>query len=217
LFHGPSGTGKTLTARVLCQALGREPLVISYPDLVSKWVGDTEKNTKAAFAKAAKADKVLIFDEADAVFARRTEVRNSTDRFANGEVNTLLMEVENFPGIVVLTTNLADVFDTALERRIKYKVYFGPPDAEARSEIWRKHLPKEAPLASDVDLGRLAQNFKLTGGQIANAVMSAASLAASRLEEDADTGQIAMADFEAAAQRELSGYAAEGSNGRLGF
>jgi hypothetical protein len=217
LFHGPSGTGKTLTARVLCQALGREPLVISYPDLVSKWVGDTEKNTKAAFAKAAKADKVLIFDEADAVFARRTEVRTSTDRFANGEVNTLLMEVEKFPGIVVLTTNLADVFDTALQRRIKYKVYFGPPDAEARSEIWRKHLPKEAPLAPDVDLGRLAGEFKLTGGQIANAVLSAASRAASRLEEDTDTGQMMMADFEAAAQRELNGYAAEGSNGRLGF
>jgi len=135
LFHGPSGTGKTLTARVLCQALGREPLVISYPDLASKWVGDTEKNTKAAFAKAAKTNKVLVFDEADAVFARRTEVRTSTDRFANDEVNTLLMEVEKFPGIVVLTTNLAEVFDTALERRIKYKVFFGPPDAEARSEI----------------------------------------------------------------------------------
>ena len=217
LFHGPSGTGKTLTARVLCQALGREPLVVSYPDLVSKWVGDTEKNTKAAFAKAAKADKVLVFDEADAVFARRTEVRNSTDRFANGEVNTLLMEVEKFSGIVVLTTNLADVFDTALQRRIKYKVYFGPPDAEARSEIWRKHLPKEAPLAPDVDLGRLAQNFKLTGSQIANAVMSAASLAASRLEADSDTGQITMADFEAAARRESNGYAEIGKNGRMGF
>ena len=217
LFHGPSGTGKTLTARVLCQALGREPLVISYPDLVSKWVGDTEKNTKAAFAKAAKTDKVLVFDEADAVFARRTEVRNSSDRFANGEVNTLLMEVEKFSGIVVLTTNLADVFDTALQRRIKYKVYFGPPDAEARSEIWRKHLPKEAPLAPDVDLGRLAGEFKLTGGQIANAVLSAASRAASRLEEDTDTGQMMMADFEAAAQREQNGYAAEGSNRRLGF
>ena len=127
------------------------------------------------------------------------------------------MEVEKFPGIVVLTTNLADVFDTALQRRVKYKVYFGPPDAEARSEIWRKHLPKEAPLAPDVDLGRLAQEFKLTGGQIANAVMSAASLAASRLEGDSDMGQITMADFEAAARRESNGYAETGKNGRMGF
>ncbi len=217
LFHGPSGTGKTLTARMLCRALGREPLVISYPELVSKWVGETQKHTKAAFDEAARTGKVLVFDEADAVFARRTEVQSSCDRLANSEVNTLLMELERFPGIVVLTTNHAGVFDPALERRIKYKVYFGPPDAEARSEIWRKHLPKEAPLARDVDLGRLAQEFKLTGGQIANAVMSAASLAASRLKEDTDTGQIMMADFEAAAQREQNGYAEEGNNGRMGF
>ena len=167
--------------------------------------------------EAARTGKVLVFDEADAVFARRTEVQSSCDRLANSEVNTLLMELERFPGIVVLTTNHAGVFDPALERRIKYKVYFGPPDAEARSEIWRKHLPKEAPLAPDVDLGRLAQNFKLTGSQIANAVMSAASLAASRLEADSDTGQITMADFEAAARRESNGYAEIGKNGRMGF
>jgi SpoVK/Ycf46/Vps4 family AAA+-type ATPase len=125
--------------------------------------------------------------------------------------------LERFPGIIILTTNHADVFDPALERRIKYKVYFGPPDAQVRTEIWRKHLPKEAPLATDVDLDRLAQEFKLTGGQIANAVLSAASLAASRLKEDADTGQITMADFEAAAQREQNGYAEERIGGRMGF
>jgi hypothetical protein len=217
LFHGPSGTGKTLTARMLCRALGREPLVVNYPELVSKWVGETQKHTKAAFDEAAKTNKVLVFDEADAVFARRTEVQSACDRLANSEVNSLLMELERFPGIVILTTNHAGVFDPALERRIKCKVYFGPPDAEARSEIWRKHLPKEAPLARDVDLGRLAQEFKLTGGQIANAVLTAASLAASRLQKETDTGQIAMADFEASARRELDGYAEADKNGRLGF
>ena len=217
LFHGPSGTGKTLTARMLCRALGREPLVISYADLISKWVGDTEKNTKAAFDEAAKTGKVLVFDEADAVFAGRTEVRNSTDRLANGQVNTLLMELERFPGIVILTTNHANVFDPALERRIKNKVYFGPPDAKVRAEIWRKHLPEEAPLTPDVDLERLAGDFKLTGGQIANAVMTAASLAASRLEGDSATGQITMADFEAAARRELQGYKDAEENGQIGF
>jgi hypothetical protein len=217
LFHGPSGTGKTLTARCLCRALGREPLIVSYPELVSKWVGETQKNTSATFAEAAKTDKVLVFDEADAVFARRTDVRNSTDRFANSHVNTLLTEVERFPGIIVLTTNLAGTLDPALERRIKYKVYFGPPDARVRTEIWRKHLPKEAPLAADVDLGRLAQEFKLTGGQIANAVLTAASLAAARLKGDAETGRITMADFQTAAQRELSGYAEEEARRRAGF
>jgi len=217
LFHGPSGTGKTLTARCLCRALGREPLVVCYPDLISKWVGDTEKNTKSAFSEAARTGKVLVFDEADAVFARRTEVQRSSDRFANGEVDTLLMGLEQFPGIVILTTNYASVLDPALERRIQYKVYFGPPDEKARAEIWRQHLPAAAPLAPDTDLKRLAEEFKLTGGQIANAAMTAASLAASRLKADSDTGQITMADFEAAAQRELKGYAEADTNGKMGF
>jgi len=217
LFHGPPGTGKTLTARCLCRALGRESLVVSYPDLVSKWVGDTEKNTRDSFAEAARDGKVLVFDEADAVFARRTEVRNSTDRFANGEVNTLLMELERFSDIAILTTNHTCVLDPALERRIQHKVHFGPPDAKARTEIWRKHLPQEAPLGSDVDFARLAREFELTGGQIANAAMTAASLAASRLKADSDTGQITMADFEAAAQRELKGYSESDRSGRLGF
>ena len=217
LLHGPSGTGKTLTARCLCRALGRQPLIVSYPDLVSKWVGDTEKNTKAAFAEASKTGKALIFDEADAIFTRRTQVQTSSDRFANGHVNTLLMELERFPGIVILTTNHASVLDPALERRIQYKVYLGPPDTETRAAIWREHLPEEAPLAPDVDLRRLAEEFGLTGGQIANAVLAAASLAASRLEADSDTGQIAMADFEAAAQRELRGYSEAEKSGRMGF
>ncbi len=217
LFHGPSGTGKTLTARMLCRALGREPLVVSYPDLVSKWVGETQKNTHGAFAEAAKQGKVLIFDEADAVFARRTDVNTSSDRFANSEVNTLLMEMEQFPGIVILTTNHAGVFDPAFERRIKHKVFFEPPDAKVRAEIWRKHLPEAVPLAPDVDLRQLAENYKLTGGQIANAVLSAASLAASRMSGDSDTGRIAMADFEAAARRELDGYTEVEKRVRLGF
>ena len=217
LFYGPSGTGKTLTARGLCHALGREMLIVNYPDLVSKWVGETQKNTRSAFAEAARTGKVLVFDEADAVFTRRTDVRNSTDRFANSEVNTLLMELERVRGIVILTTNHAGVLDPALERRIHYKVHFGVPDAGARAEIWRKHLPRAAPLSPEVNLDRLAQEFKLTGGQIANAVLTAASLAASRLEAESDAGQITMADFEAAARRELNGYSEADRNNRLGF
>lgn len=217
LLHGPSGTGKTMTARWLCRALGREPLVVSYPDLISKWVGDTEKNTETAFNEAALSGRALVFDEADAVFTRRVDVRSSSDRFANSQVNTLLMELERFPGVVILTTNHADVLDPALERRIRHKVYFGPPDAEARAGIWRKHLPATAPLAADVDLDRLAREFKLTGGQIANAALTAASLAASRMNGDSDAGEITMADFETAAGRELRGYVEAGRNSRLGF
>jgi hypothetical protein len=217
LFHGPSGTGKTLTARGLCRALGREPLVVSYPDLVSKWVGETEKNTKSVFTEAAKTGKVLVFDEADAVFSQRTEVRHSTDRYANYEVNTLLMELERFPGVVILTTNHADVLDPALERRIRYKVYFEVPDASTRARIWREHLPEQAPLASDVDLDRLAREFELTGGQIANAALNAASLAAARLDEDSAGEEITMTDFQVAALQELSGYMKAAESKRMGF
>jgi len=217
LFHGPSGTGKTLTAKSLCRALGRRPLVVSYADLVSKWVGETQKNTKAAFAEAARTGRALIFDEADAIFAQRTAVQSSCDRLMNSEVNTLLMELEQFPGVVILTTNHADVLDPALERRIRYKVFFGAPEAEARGVIWRVHLPDEAPVAPDVDFDRLAHEFELTGGQIANAVLSAASLAASRLEEGSAEGEITMADFEAAAKQEARGCEAPAKSGRLGF
>jgi hypothetical protein len=217
LFHGPSGTGKTLTAKCLCRALGRQPFIVSYPDLLSKWVGDTEKSTKAVFAEATQTGKVLVFDEADAVFAQRTDVRSATDRYANGEVNTLLMELERFPGIVVLTTNHADVFDPALERRIRYKVHFSPPGAAARAAIWREHLPHEAPVAQDADFDRLAAEFELTGGQIANAVMTAASLAASRINGDDDTTEITMTDFRRAAEAEKRGFGSAAGNRPMGF
>jgi SpoVK/Ycf46/Vps4 family AAA+-type ATPase len=190
---------------------------VSYPDLLSKFVGDTEKGTKAVFAEAAQAGKVLVFDEADAVFAHRTDVRNSTDRYANGEVNTLLMELERFPGIVILTTNHVDVFDPALERRIRYKVHFDPPEAAARAAIWREHLPHEAPVARDADFDRLAAEFELTGGQIANAVMTAASLAAARINGDDDTTEITMADFRRAAEAEKRGFASVDGSRPMGF
>lgn len=217
IFHGPSGTGKTLTAKVLCRAMGTEPLIVSYPALLSAFVGDTPKNIKQVFTEAAQSNKVLVFDEADAVFTRRTEVRHSTDRYANTDVNTLLMELEQFPGVVILTTNHAELMDPALERRVRHKVYFGPPDTQARLEILRKHIPPAAPLAKDVDLAQLAEKYKLTGGQLANMVMTAAALAAARMSDDGEDGEITMADFEAAAKREQVGYAERGTDARIGF
>lgn len=217
LFYGPPGTGKTLTAQTLARALGREPLVINYPDLLSKWVGESQKNTRAAFDEATRAGRVLVFDEADAIFARRTEIHCASDRLANNEVNTLLMELERFSGIVILTTNHAGVLDPALERRIRHRVFFGPPDVEARAGIWRKHLPEQAPLAGDVDLDRLAEEYRLTGGQIANAVMTAAALAAARLDDGPEPVAITMADFEAGAKQEARGYDAVENGSKLGF
>ena len=217
LFHGPSGTGKTLAAKHIGMALGRVVRIISATDVMDKYVGETQRNLRDIFQEAERDGDILLFDEADALFGRRGDVSRASERLFNAEINSALIDLERFSGICFMTTNHPDLLDPAVLRRIRHKVFFGQPDAQVRAEIWRKHLPKEAPLAPDVDLGRLAQEFKLTGGQIANAVMSAASLAASRLQEDTDPGQIMMADFEAAAQREQNGYAEEGSNGRLGF
>jgi SpoVK/Ycf46/Vps4 family AAA+-type ATPase len=128
------------------------------------------------------------------------------------------MELERAQGIVVLTTNHAENLDAALERRIRYKIHFGPPGAEQRAEIWRKHIPAKAPLGSDVDFDKLGQEHELTGGQIANAVLVAAASAASRIKNPGDGVTILMADFETAARRERSGYdEADQKPDKIGF
>jgi len=215
LFSGPPGTGKTITAQAVAHALGRPILIVSYPEMVSKWVGETEKNIARVFGQAAAHDAVLLFDEADAMFHTRVSVSNATDQSFNREVNVLLQEVERFPGVLVLTTNRVDDLDPAFERRISVRVGFPIPDAAAREEIWRRHVPTSAPLADDVDFEALARAFPFAGGHIKNAVLRAAANAAVR--GAGAHARIGMKDFRLAAQREFSTCSAAVSTRRMGL
>ena len=179
LLSGPSGTGKSMTAEAIAQALDRPLLRADVAGLLSKYVGETSKRIDAVFERARTHRAVLLFDEADALFARRVSVRSSTDRYANTETAALLDALGRHDGVVVLTTNLVDEIDAAFDRRLQLRLTYERPDVPARAAIWRRMLPSEAPLAADVDPLRLARGFDLSGGQIRNAVLAAALEAAS--------------------------------------
>jgi ATPase family associated with various cellular activities (AAA) len=176
LFVGPSGTGKTLAAEVLARELGLDLYRIDLSMLVSKYVGETEKNLKRVFDAADASGAILLFDEADALFGRRSEVKDSHDRYANIEVSYLLQKVDSYRGLAILTTNLKEVIDPAFLRRIRFVVHFPFPDAEQRREIWRRMLPRSLP-RDRIDLERLAR-LDLVGGNIRNLAVNAAFLAA---------------------------------------
>ncbi len=178
LFHGPPGTGKTLSGEVLAGALGRDLLVVDLSRIVSKWVGETEKNLAAIFESAERTGSALLFDEADALFGRRTEVGDARDRYANLETAYLLSRIERFEGLVVLATNLRQNLDGAFARRLDFIVGFDPPDARQRAQLWRRLLPPDAPLDPAVDLERLAALYAIPGGLIRSAAVSAGYLAA---------------------------------------
>jgi hypothetical protein len=176
LFTGPSGTGKTLAAEVVAGELGRDLLVVDLSQVVSKYIGETEKNLARVFAAAEDSGAVLLFDEADALFGRRTEVRDSHDRYANVEVGYLLQRVEAFRGLAVLTTNARSAIDPAFLRRLRFVVTFPYPDVAARTELWRRAFPPLTP-TDDVAPERLAA-IDLPGGGIAAAALTAAYLGA---------------------------------------
>ncbi|TCO80648.1 ATPase family protein associated with various cellular activities (AAA) [Plasticicumulans lactativorans] len=178
LFAGPPGTGKTLAVDVLASELGLDVLAVDLSRVVSKWIGETEKNLAGVFAAAEQAQAVLFFDEADALFGRRTEVSDAHDRYANLETAYLLARLERFEGLAVLATNLRQNLDPAFLRRLEFLVEFEEPDTAQRLALWRLHLPAAAPLAADVDLEELAEHYPLVGGHIRNAAFAAAFLAA---------------------------------------
>ncbi|WP_250037749.1 ATP-binding protein [Paractinoplanes maris] len=178
LLAGPPGTGKTLAAEVVAAELGRDLLVVDLSRLVSKWIGETEKNLAAVFDAAERDGAVLLFDEADALFGKRTEVADARDRYANLETAYLLGRLERFTGVAVLATNLRQNLDVAFARRIEFAVPFDLPDEAARRALWRRHLPDTAPLAGDLDLDLLAALYPLPGALIRNAALAAAFLAA---------------------------------------
>jgi len=178
-FAGPPGTGKTICAEAIAHALGRRLLVVRYAEVESMWVGETPKHVAELFQIAQDEKAVLLFDEADSIAARRsTSPDQSFSREANAVVNVLLKELEHFRGVVVFATNLAANFDPAFERRIRTQVLFEVPDAAARERIWRAQMHPRTPLHEDVDFRRLAEQFEVTGGDIRNAVLKAATAAA---------------------------------------
>ena len=179
LFSGAPGTGKTMVATLIGKELGLEMFRVDLSKVVSKYVGETERNLDRVFAEASRCRAMLLFDEADSLFAKRTEVKSSNDRYANLEVNFLLQRLEAHDGVVILTTNAATAIDPAFARRLRYRVEFPTPDDGERALLWRAMIPRSAPLAADVDFAALGSNYKLSGGHIKNAVVRAAYIAAS--------------------------------------
>ena len=178
LFTGPPGTGKSLAAAAVAHAAETDLLVVDVAHLVSKWIGETEKNLAGAFDAAERTQAVLLLDEADVLFGTRTQIKTSNDRYANLETAYLLQRMEVFDGLIVLTTNLRQNIDAAFLRRVDFLVEFGLPDAEHRALLWRRHLPARARLADDVDLEVLARMYPVPGAWIRNAALAAAFLAA---------------------------------------
>jgi hypothetical protein len=178
LLSGPPGTGKTLAVEVIAAELGLDLLVVDLSALVSKWLGETEKNIAEVFDAAERCQAVLFFDEADAIFGRRTDGSDAQARWANLETAYLLARIDRFDGLVVLASNLRRNIDDAFVRRLDVVVELDEPDRAAREELWRCHLPAAAPLAGDVDLAALAAMYDVTGGVIRNAALAAAFAAA---------------------------------------
>ena len=196
LFAGDSGTGKTLSAEVVAGALGLDLYVIDLATVVDKYIGETEKNLDRIFREADRVNGVLLFDEADAIFGKRSEVHDARDRYANVEVAYLLQRMERFDGIAVLTTNLRANLDDAFLRRLDALVDFPTPDEPSRRLLWDRHLPRHLLIGEDVDLDFLARAFDLPGGNIRNIAVAAAFLAA------ADDRLISMVDLIRATARE---------------
>jgi len=197
LFCGPSGTGKTMSAGIVARELGLDLYKIDLSTVVSKYIGETEKQLSQIFHEAQSSNAILFFDEADAIFGKRSEVKDAHDRYANIEVAYLLQKMEEYEGIVILATNFRKNIDDAFTRRIHYIVEFPFPEAQYRERIWRSMMPASAPLAEEVDFGFLARQFELAGGNIRNVARVAALLAAE------EGGPFRMEHFVLATAREL--------------
>jgi hypothetical protein len=197
LFAGPSGVGKTMSAEILAGELGLDVYAIDLSSVVSKYIGETEKNLSRVFDEAEATNGVLFFDECDALFGKRTEIRDAHDRYANIEVNYLLQRIDRYDGIIILATNLRSNLDAAFTRRIRYAVEFPFPEVQQRARIWRKVFPEQTPLGTDIDFDFLARQFRMSGGSIKNIAVNAAFLAAD------NGGRLGMKQVIHATRREL--------------
>ncbi|MSQ83903.1 MAG: ATP-binding protein [Myxococcales bacterium] len=179
MFSGPSGTGKTMVAGLIAKDLGVELYRVDLSRVVSKYIGETEERLGALFSEASLVGAALLFDEADSLFGQRTEIKSSNDRYANLEVNYLLQRLEDFDGVVILTTNFATSIDSAFLRRLRFRVQFPMPTSKDRERLWEVLLPSRMPVDDEgIDFEWLGESFDLTGGHIRNAVLRAGMIAA---------------------------------------
>ncbi|WP_417910161.1 ATP-binding protein [Candidatus Electronema sp. PJ] len=198
LFHGPPGTGKTLTASLIGKSVGADVYKIDLSMVVSKYIGETEKNLAHVFDQAENRNWILFFDEADALFGKRTQTSSSNDRYANQEISYLLQRVEDFPGTVILATNIKANIDEAFARRFQSVIYFPIPEADLRLRLWQNALGDKCQLAADVHLDELAEKYQLAGGAILNVVRYGAIKAMQK-----KSGEIAASDLRKGIAREL--------------
>jgi len=196
LFSGISGTGKTMAAEIIAHDAAMDLYKTDLSSVVSKYIGETEKNLSNIFTEAETSNAILFFDEADALFGKRTQIRDAHDRYANVEVNYLLQKMEEYEGIVILASNLSTNIDEAFRRRMHFSVEFAMPEQDIREAIWKNAFPKKTPVAPDLDFGFLS-GFKITGGNIRNIAISSAFLAA------ADSGTVTMRHLTLATKREF--------------
>ncbi len=190
LFHGPPGTGKTLTAALLGKTFQLEVYRIDLSMVVSKYIGETEKNLERVFAKAENKNWILFFDEADALFGKRTAVQDSHDRYANQEISYLLQRLEDYSGLVILASNMRNNVDEAFMRRLQSVIYFKKPQAKERLCLWKKSFSPACKIPSDKELERLAQQYEISGGGIINVVQYASLMALNRNDRSIDVEDI---------------------------
>ena len=199
LFYGKPGTGKTMCAQVLAKELGMELYRVDISQLVSKYIGETEKNLAKVFDEAKKGNIILFFDEADSIFSHRTEINGTNDKHANAEVSFLLQKMEEYPGVAILATNLIKNFDPAVMRRLTYSINFELPDKETILKLWQTILPEHVKIDPSIDLEFFADNLELSGSNIKSILYNAAYMAAS---EDAEEIVITPAELIPAIQME---------------
>ena len=198
VLAGPPGTGKTMVAQLVARELGYDLYVIELAQLVNKYIGETEKNLARVFDEAEHSHAILFFDEADSLFAKRTDVKSSNDRYANLEVNYLLQRMESYNGVTLLATNLEQGLDEAFKRRLRFSIQFELPEPPVRARLWRSMFPAETPLAPNIDWERLGERWEMAGGHIKKAAVRAAARALARGKD----AVITAADLETAAQLE---------------
>lgn len=213
LFYGPPGTGKTMTAALLGKRTGRDVYRIDLSQVVSKHIGETEKNLAGIFDRAENSNWILFFDEADALFGKRTTIKDANDRYANQEVAYFLQRIEDFPGLAILATNFKGNIDDAFSRRFQSMTYFPMPTADQRLRLWQKALPDHLQMSPDIDWEQIAQEHEITGGGMIHVLQFCALAAVQRkppvitqndilrgiAAEFADNGPISIAQLDAPA------------------